>query len=98
MKHGISSRRVVVTGLGAVTSIGHDVGSFWSGLVAGKIGIHRVTHFDTSLFALTTASGTCAEVVERRLASVWASSAWLSAAPAVRSRLSSTASNWPCLT
>jgi 3-oxoacyl-[acyl-carrier-protein] synthase II len=51
MKHGISSRRVVVTGLGAVTSIGHDVGSFWSGLVAGKIGIHRVTHFDTSLFA-----------------------------------------------
>ncbi len=40
-----------MTGLGAVTSIGHDVGSFWSGLVAGKIGIHRVTHFDTSLFA-----------------------------------------------
>jgi 3-oxoacyl-[acyl-carrier-protein] synthase II len=51
MKHGISSRRVVVTGLGVVTSIGHDVGSFWSGLVAGKIGVHRVTQFDPANFA-----------------------------------------------
>jgi 3-oxoacyl-[acyl-carrier-protein] synthase II len=51
MKHGIPSRRVVVTGLGAVTSIGHDVGSFWSALVAGKIGVHRVTSFDTANFA-----------------------------------------------
>jgi 3-oxoacyl-[acyl-carrier-protein] synthase II len=46
-----SDRRVVVTGLGAVTSIGHDVGSFWSGLVAGKIGVDRVTLFDPSAFA-----------------------------------------------
>jgi 3-oxoacyl-[acyl-carrier-protein] synthase II len=44
-------RRVVVTGLGVVTSIGHDVASFWSALVAGKIGVHRVTHFDPSDFA-----------------------------------------------
>jgi len=40
-----------VTGLGVVTSIGHDVASFWSALVAGKIGVHRVTHFDPSDFA-----------------------------------------------
>lgn len=45
------SRRVVVTGLGVVTSIGHDVDSFWASLVAGKGGIHRVTLFDPSDFA-----------------------------------------------
>jgi 3-oxoacyl-[acyl-carrier-protein] synthase II len=44
-------RRVVVTGLGVVTSIGHDVASFWSALVAGKIGVDRVTLFDPSGFA-----------------------------------------------
>src|ERR1700691_2130492 len=51
MKHETSQRRVVVTGLGVVTSIGHDVHSFWSGLIAGKIGIDRVTLFDPTNFA-----------------------------------------------
>jgi 3-oxoacyl-[acyl-carrier-protein] synthase II len=51
MKEGTSQRRVVVTGLGVVTSIGHDVAAFWSGLVAGKIGVDRVTLFDPSAFA-----------------------------------------------
>src|SRR5580704_7659242 len=51
MKQGTSQRRVVVTGLGVVTSIGHDVAAFWSGLVAGKIGVDRVTLFDPSAFA-----------------------------------------------
>jgi 3-oxoacyl-[acyl-carrier-protein] synthase II len=46
-----SDRRVVVTGLGAVASIGHDVGAFWANLVAGKIGVDRVTLFDPSAFA-----------------------------------------------
>lgn len=46
-----SSRRVVVTGLGAVTALGHDVESFWAGLVAGKCGIKRVSLFDPSEFA-----------------------------------------------
>ena len=46
-----SDRRVVVTGLGAVTSIGHDVATFWSSLVAGKIGVDRVTLFDPSAYA-----------------------------------------------
>ncbi len=41
-----SSRRVVVTGLGAVTALGHDVDQFWASLLAGKCGIERVTHFD----------------------------------------------------
>ena len=46
-----TDRRVVVTGLGAVTSIGHNVAEFWSSLVAGKIGVDRVTLFDPSAFA-----------------------------------------------
>jgi len=46
-----SSRRVVVTGLGVVTSLGHDVESFWANLVAGKSGIKRVTLFDPAAFA-----------------------------------------------
>jgi 3-oxoacyl-[acyl-carrier-protein] synthase II len=45
------SRRVVVTGLGVVTSIGHDVASFWASLIAGKVGVNRVTLFDPSEFA-----------------------------------------------
>ena len=44
-------RRVVVTGLGAITSIGHNTADFWAGLVAGRCGIERVTHFDTTNFA-----------------------------------------------
>jgi 3-oxoacyl-[acyl-carrier-protein] synthase II len=46
-----SSRRVVVTGLGAVTSLGHDVESFWSSLVAGRCGVQRISLFDPSEFA-----------------------------------------------
>jgi 3-oxoacyl-[acyl-carrier-protein] synthase II len=51
MNQTTSGRRVVVTGLGAVTSIGHDVASFWSSLIAGKIGVDRVTLFDPTHFA-----------------------------------------------
>ncbi len=39
-------KRVVVTGLGVIASLGHNVGDFWSGLLAGKCGIDRVTLFD----------------------------------------------------
>lgn len=45
------SRRVVVTGLGVVTAIGHDVDSFWASLLAGRGGIHRISLFDPSEFA-----------------------------------------------
>ena len=41
----------MVTGLGVVTSIGHDVGTFWASLIAGRIGVGRVTLFDPSAFA-----------------------------------------------
>ncbi len=50
MQSPSSSRRVVVTGLGVVTSIGHDVNAFWASLVAGRGGIHRITLFDPSEF------------------------------------------------
>ena len=36
-------RRVVVTGLGAVTPIGNNVEEFWNGIKAGKCGIDKVT-------------------------------------------------------
>ncbi|HEY1764565.1 MAG TPA: beta-ketoacyl-ACP synthase II [Opitutaceae bacterium] len=51
MKDGPYPRRVVVTGLGVVTSIGHDVSSFWASLVAGKIGVDRISLFDPEKFA-----------------------------------------------
>ena len=51
MNDAMSDRRVVVTGLGTVTSIGHTVDEFWSSLIAGKIGVDRVALFDPSAFA-----------------------------------------------
>ena len=43
-------KRVVVTGLGALTPIGNNVGDFWKGLASGKSGGAPVTYFDTSKF------------------------------------------------
>ena len=39
-------RRVVVTGMGALTPVGNDVPSFWDSLVNGRSGITRITSFD----------------------------------------------------
>ena len=39
-------KRVVVTGLGAVTPVGNDVPSMWAALLAGKNGVSRITSFD----------------------------------------------------
>jgi 3-oxoacyl-[acyl-carrier-protein] synthase II len=44
----IRYRRVVVTGLGAVTDVGHDVPSMWRSLVEGKSGIDTIRCFDQS--------------------------------------------------
>ncbi|MCC6759012.1 MAG: beta-ketoacyl-[acyl-carrier-protein] synthase II, partial [Candidatus Omnitrophica bacterium] len=43
-------RRVVVTGLGVVSSIGIGWEEFWKNLLAGKSGIDRVRSFDTSQY------------------------------------------------
>ena len=45
------SRRVVITGLGVVASIGHDVESFWRSLLAGRSGVRRISLFDPANFA-----------------------------------------------
>jgi len=44
-------RRVVVTGIGALTPIGLNVPDFWSALIEGKSGIDFITYFDTKDFA-----------------------------------------------
>ncbi len=43
-------KKIVVTGLGVITSLGCDVGTFWSNLTAGKPGVSLVDSFDTSSF------------------------------------------------
>ena len=49
-------RRVVVTGLGAITPIGNDVESFWSGIKAGHVGISEITRFDTTDYKVKIAA------------------------------------------
>ena len=46
----MSKRRVVVTGLGAVTPVGNNVQAFWESVKTGKIGIGEITRFDTADF------------------------------------------------
>ncbi len=45
-------RRVVITGIGAITPIGHNVNDFWNNLLAGKSGISRITRFDPDAYNL----------------------------------------------
>jgi 3-oxoacyl-[acyl-carrier-protein] synthase II len=45
-----TERRVVITGLGAVTPLGHQVDAFWASLIGGQCGITRITRFDPSRF------------------------------------------------
>ncbi|RDY66479.1 beta-ketoacyl-ACP synthase II [Lysobacter soli] len=45
-----NNRRVVVTGLGAVSPLGNDVASTWDGIVNGRSGIGPITHFDATNF------------------------------------------------
>ena len=47
----MSKRRVVITGLGAVSPLGIGVQTSWSNLIAGKSGISKITKFDPSNFA-----------------------------------------------
>ena len=42
------SRRVVVTGMGAITPIGNSVEEFWNGLKEKKVDIAPITYFDTT--------------------------------------------------
>jgi 3-oxoacyl-[acyl-carrier-protein] synthase II len=50
MANNLTDRRVVVTGLGVVTPLGHDLETFWKNLISGQCGIDRITAFDTAAF------------------------------------------------
>lgn len=45
-----TERRVVVTGIGAVTPLGNDVETLWKNLLAGQCGIDRITAFDAAAY------------------------------------------------
>ena len=49
-------RRVVVTGLGAVTPVGNDVATTWQALLAGKSGAANITKFDATNFSVRFAA------------------------------------------
>ena len=49
-------RRVVVTGLGAVTPVGNDVQTTWDSLINGRSGIDFIKKFDTSDLKVTIAA------------------------------------------
>jgi len=49
-------KRVVVTGMGAITPIGNDVASFWEGAKAGRVGIGEITKFETTEYKVKIAA------------------------------------------
>ena len=50
------NKRVVITGIGAITPIGKNVDESWSGILEKKCGIDKITLFDTSTFKTTLAA------------------------------------------
>jgi 3-oxoacyl-[acyl-carrier-protein] synthase II len=45
-----ADRRVVITGLGVISPLGHEIDTLWKNIIAGQCGIDRITHFDASAF------------------------------------------------
>ena len=43
----VNAHRVVVTGMGVLSPIGHGVDAFWEATLAGRVGIGAITRFDT---------------------------------------------------
>lgn len=60
-------RRVVVTGLGAVTPIGNTVEEFWTGVKAGKVGIGEITKFDTTEYKVKIAAEVKGFIAKERM-------------------------------
>ena len=50
MANSYSDRRVVVTGIGLVTPLGHDLNTFWQNLITSQCGIDKITAFDATGF------------------------------------------------
>lgn len=60
-------RRVVVTGMGAVTPIGLNVEEFWNGIKEGKLGFDQITYFDTSDYKVKIAAQLKGFVAKERM-------------------------------
>src|SRR4030066_2540398 len=43
-------KRVVITGMGAITPLGSSIDLYWNGLISGKSGVRRITQFDATDF------------------------------------------------
>lgn len=56
MAQHLELKRVVVTGLGAITPIGNTVTEFWQSLIQGNSGVGLISHFDASLHACKIAA------------------------------------------
>ncbi|MBK8916070.1 MAG: beta-ketoacyl-ACP synthase II [Phycisphaerales bacterium] len=67
----MASKRIVITGMGAVTPLGCSVASFWDGLICGRSGIRPITQFDPTMFDVKF-GGDCPEfaatAIDHRLA------------------------------
>ena len=50
MTHPQGGHRVVITGMGAITPLGHDVQTSWQNAIAGQNGIGKISHFDSSAY------------------------------------------------
>ena len=50
MANNYSDRRVVVTGMGLVTPLGHDLNTFWQNLITSQCGIDKISSFDAAAF------------------------------------------------
>jgi len=46
----MSARRVVVTGLGVISPVGNDIGTFWKNLTEGRSGVSQYKQFDSSIY------------------------------------------------
>ena len=60
-------RRVVITGLGAVTPIGNTVSEFWDSIKEGKCGIDKITKFDTTEYKVKLAAEVKGFVAKERM-------------------------------
>ncbi len=59
----VPSRNVVITGRGAVSSLGADCRSLWESVSAGHCGIREITRFDTSQFSVSTGAQAVSEAL-----------------------------------
>ncbi len=56
-------KRVVITGLGALTPLGNSVKEYWDGLEAGKSGAAPITHFDATHFIGCSATTNACNII-----------------------------------